>query len=589
MSQNFDPTNVGISVFQKNYNQLSDEKKEILNQKYTCAICLEIVKYENPYFCYKCQKIFHHSCLKNWDERQKQLNKRLSCPNCRNESNIEDWKVLINYEENRIKDAIILNQLEKSFNPDKYIRNSINVFKLILNKLNIIHPMIDSPNNNELKNLIEEFQSDIKNPQIEEISSVIIKELDSLEEYIMNTKKSLSKEEIKYKNEINLKYLTKREGSVNIFGSSFIDNNGNNINLIINGNKSPLVTNYYLQKGENVVTICLQNKLNNLSGMFSYCETLYDIDELKYLNTEDVTDFSFMFEYCKIANFKALKSWNTSKSETFSNMFSNCELITNLKFLKNWDVSRCKKFNKMFNYCVNLTDIKSLENWNVSNGTDFSYLFCSCNKLSDIKSLTNWNVSKCNTITYIFCNNLISDLKPLENWDVSNVTDFKGAFEYCKKISDITPLKNWNVSNGTNFALMFYNCSLEQGIKPLENWNFSKAKNFRMLFASCSFSDLTPLKNWNVSNVTDFSYMFSGCSSITDLKPLENWNVSNGNDFRYMFLDLRILTDVSPLKEWNVSNCKNFKSMFMRCNSIKNRNLLKNWKFAKDTDFSSMF
>ena len=59
--------------------------------------------------------------------------------------------------------------------------------------------------------------------------------------------------------------------------------------------------------------------------MFPFCETLYNIDELKYLNTEKVTDFSYMFEYTKISNIKALENWDTSKSESFRSMFSSCE------------------------------------------------------------------------------------------------------------------------------------------------------------------------------------------------------------------------------------------------------------------------
>ena len=84
MSQNFINNNAAQSVFEKNYNQISESKKEVLNQKYNCGICLEIIKHENPFLCYQCQKIFHHSCLQFWDSKQKQMNRRLSCPNCRN-------------------------------------------------------------------------------------------------------------------------------------------------------------------------------------------------------------------------------------------------------------------------------------------------------------------------------------------------------------------------------------------------------------------------------------------------------------------------------------------------------------------------
>ena len=84
MSGDFRRNNIAQSVFAKNYEQIPDSQKEILNQKYSCCICLEIIKRENPFLCYECQKIFHHSCLKHWNERKRQLNQTLSCPNCRN-------------------------------------------------------------------------------------------------------------------------------------------------------------------------------------------------------------------------------------------------------------------------------------------------------------------------------------------------------------------------------------------------------------------------------------------------------------------------------------------------------------------------
>ena len=61
MSQNFRRNNIAQSVFEKNYKQIPDSKKEILYQKYNCSICLEIIKHENPYLYYECLKIFHHT------------------------------------------------------------------------------------------------------------------------------------------------------------------------------------------------------------------------------------------------------------------------------------------------------------------------------------------------------------------------------------------------------------------------------------------------------------------------------------------------------------------------------------------------
>ena len=535
MSENFRKNNIVQSTFQKNYDQISETKKEILNQKYNCSICLEIIKHENPFLCYNCQKIFHNVCLKHWDERQKQLRKTLSCPNCRNELPFNKWKVFINYDEVRTKDAQILSQAEKSFNSNEYIDKSMNLFQIVLNKLNIIHPKIESEKSHKLNNLIEEFKYNLINPSIDEISTVLIEELDLIEEYITNPIRKEEEEE-SYKKEINLEYLTEKEGKQQIFGYKFVQNNHDKINLVINGEKSPLVQEYYLKEGENTITLCITNKLTNLSEMFDYCKTLYNIDDLKNLNTENVTDFSGIFQSTKISNIKALENWDTSKSETFSSMFYDCKLLTNIKPLKNWNVSKCKDLSNMFGNC-NIFDIKSLESWNLSQCENLKNLFSSCKKLKDISPIKNWNVSNVKNLSGLFSKTFISDISPLKNWDVSNVEDFSFVFQSYIKIMDLD-------------------------ISPLKSWNVSKGINFEGMFSGSGLSDLNPLRNWNVSNGEDFSSMFYDCSSLSNLKPIENWNVSNGKKFLYMFTKCFLITDRSIVKKWKLPSNIDIKSLF---------------------------
>ena len=102
-------------------------------------------------------------------------------------------------------------------------------------------------------------------------------------------------EPAKYKNEINLIYKTENKGKHNIFGKNFVKNNENNIELIINGVKSKLIDEYDLEKGINNIKLIIKKDLINLNNMFYNCNTLYNIDELKYLNTSNCTNFSLVF------------------------------------------------------------------------------------------------------------------------------------------------------------------------------------------------------------------------------------------------------------------------------------------------------
>ena len=74
-----------------------------------------------------------------------------------------------------------------------------------------------------------------------------------------------------------------------------MENNKNNIELMINGKKNELVQKYKLKKGENNIQIIIKNKKIDLEYMFYECSTLKNIDELKYLDTKDINNFSYIF------------------------------------------------------------------------------------------------------------------------------------------------------------------------------------------------------------------------------------------------------------------------------------------------------
>ena len=67
--------------------------------------------------------------------------------------------------------------------------------------------------------------------------------------------------------QINLKYEC-NGGYQRIFGKSFVKENKENIELIINGEKLDLIDVYELKEGENNIKLIIKNKIINLSNMF---------------------------------------------------------------------------------------------------------------------------------------------------------------------------------------------------------------------------------------------------------------------------------------------------------------------------------
>ena len=182
------------SLYAMNYKILSESQQDKLDEKFNCILCSMVIKNENPYFCYQCQNIFHIKCLDNWDNKCKQENKKFCCPSCRNELPKENWNKKVDFEGNRKDNANLINKMneyklynnmkdninfikEKKINElkhkeinqselikkyEKYITKTIDLFKIILNKIYSIHNLLNSQNNNKLKEKSEKIKDEEK-------------------------------------------------------------------------------------------------------------------------------------------------------------------------------------------------------------------------------------------------------------------------------------------------------------------------------------------------------------------------------------------------------------------------------------------
>ena len=496
-----DNNNLGQSLFEINYDKLSESKQQILDEKYNCILCSSVIKKENPYFCYKCQKIFHEKCLKDWDNKCKSQNKNLECPNCRNKLAIENWNKKLDFEENRKYNANLLNEInnlnekiKKNDEIKKYAKKTTKIFKNILKKINEINFIINDQYNNELNNLIN--MNPLNNGHlylyIDDISTFIYEELDKLTYYIkinktnlkdkiindnqiinnysnnssiinsnyqinfknneknINNNKNIYEENVNnfkepkiydpkkiiYTKEIKLIYYAYSKGNYDIFGKDFLLNNRNNLELFINGINNTLVGNYELKEGDNIISIKLKNKLINLSYMFYRCESLRNINDLKYLDVKEVKDFSYMFFGCSLlSDLTPLKNWVVSNANNFQSMFSGCSSLFDLKPLQYWEVSKVKNFNSMFSGCTLISDIKPLSNWNVSSGESFYHMFSYCSSLSDIEPLKNWSIYNSEHFDTMFFEcpslsnkNFLSYNSVLNNNNNNNNNYFEGNF-----------------------------------------------------------------------------------------------------------------------------------------------------------------
>ena len=113
-------------------------------------------------------------------------------------------------------------------------------------------------------------------------------------------------------------YYVKTKGVYKIFGESFVAWNKNNINIVINYKDSPFVHECELQEGDNRISLIIKNPLTSITNMFSGCNSLKDINEIKYLDVRKVKYFDLAFAHIEtLSDISPLSNWDVSNGESF--------------------------------------------------------------------------------------------------------------------------------------------------------------------------------------------------------------------------------------------------------------------------------
>ena len=297
--------------------------------------------------------------------------------------------------------------------------------------------------------------------------------------------------------------------------------------------------------------------LTSLKGFFQECGNLETISGLDYLNTENVTDMSNMFNNCIILPSLDLSNFNTAKVTNMSCMFKNCKELSSLNLSESFNTVNVTNMSSMFYGCSQLSSL-SLSNFNTEKVKFMPSMFYGCNKLSSL-DLSNFNTAKVTDMSYMFsgCQKL-SSLTLSESFNTVNVTNMLSMFQSCQELSSLN-LSNFNTAKVTKMSCMFYKCQKLPSL-DLSNFNTAKVKDMSSMFYGCNKLSSLDLSNFNTENVTNMSTMFNGCSQLSSLD-ISNFNTEK---VTYMY------------------------NMFKNCNNLSSLDLY-NFNTAKVTDMSYMF
>ena len=349
----------------------------------------------------------------------------------------------------------------------------------------------------------------------------------------------------------------------------------------------------------------------SLYGFFRGLTKLETIKDLKYLNTEQVTNMSYMFSDCSALTSLDLSNFNTAKVRDMSYMFYRCSALSSLD-LSNFNTAIVTNMSYMFNGCSALSSL-DLSNFNTAIVSDMSLMFGSCSTLSSL-DLSNFYTKEVRDMSYMFSRcSALTTIYASDKFVTSKVQSGISMFSACKNLKGtILNYKDSKTDHtyancGTNgyFTPVFEYAEFDKGTGTLTfrrglskpkvayalnleasdpGWLTHKDEIKEVVF-DASFADARPtscykwfwyctnlatiegIENLNTENVTNMGVMFCGCQKLSSLD-LTNFNTGNVTNMTGMFGYCNGLTSLD-LTSFNTANVTYMHFMFNNCSTLK--------------------
>ena len=296
---------------------------------------------------------------------------------------------------------------------------------------------------------------------------------------------------------------------------------------------------------------------------FSGCNNLTEIKGIEYLNTENVTNMSYMFVKCKALTSLNLTSFNTEKVTDMQGMFKECSDLTSLD-LSNFNTEKVTDMRGMFWECSNLTSL-NLTRLNTENVTAMNGMFYGCTKLESL-DLSKFNTAKVTKMNQMFYNCYALTSLDLTSFNTAKVENMTEMFNGCNALTSLD-LSNFNTAKVTNMSYMFKTCKALTSL-DLTSFNTAKVENMTEMFNGCNALTSLDLSNFNTAKVTNMSYMFKTCKALTSLD-LTSFNTAKVENMTEMFNNCPALTTIYASDKFVTTKVSNGGNMFKDCKNLK--------------------
>ena len=320
----------------------------------------------------------------------------------------------------------------------------------------------------------------------------------------------------------------------------------------------------------------------SLYGFFRGLTKLETIKDLKYLNTEQVTNMSYMFSDCSALTSLDLSNFNTAIVTNMSYMFSDCSTLSSLD-LSNFNTAIVTNMSYMFFNCANLSSL-DLSNFNTAIVSDMSLMFGGCSVLSSL-DLSNFYTKEVRDMSYMFSRcSALTTIYASDKFVTSKVQSGISMFSACKNLKGtILNYKDSKTDHtyancGTKgyFTPVFEYAEFDKGTGTLTfRRGLSKPKGAYALNLEASEPGWWSTHRYEIKKVvfeasfanarpTSCYYWFCNCSELTDIEGIENLNTENVTNMRGMFFNCPNLSSLD-LTNFSTGNVTDMNAMFGYC------------------------
>ena len=193
---------------------------------------------------------------------------------------------------------------------------------------------------------------------------------------------------------------------------------------------------------------------------FRYCEKLTQIEGIEHLNTEEVTDMSWMFMDCRGLTSLDVSHFNTQKVTNMEHMFNRCSGLTSLD-VSSFNTENVTNMTCIFLGCSGLTSL-DVSHFNTKKVTDMSCMFYECGKLTSL-DVSHFNTGNVTDMSFMFFNCSALTLLDLTNFNTAKVVDMGGMLIHCSALTTIYASDKFVTTNVTERRSMFYGCTSLKG------------------------------------------------------------------------------------------------------------------------------